>query len=56
MQDSVINLMKEKIREKRLKYGSLIPVCVIAPTFKLEEVNPAFSMDGNSYRLLKSNL
>ncbi|KAK4883887.1 hypothetical protein RN001_000158 [Aquatica leii] len=43
--DSIINLLKEKIREQYTDYATPQPVCVIAPYFKLDEVDPEFSMD-----------
>lgn len=44
--DSLLNLIKEKMREKSFVAGKFVPVCYIPPNFKLEEVDTDFSVDG----------
>ncbi|KAF5300893.1 hypothetical protein FQR65_LT09056 [Abscondita terminalis] len=43
--DSIVNLLKEKIKEQHEDLSSPQPVCIIAPYFKLEDVDAEFSMD-----------
>lgn len=45
-QDSFVNLIKEKMKEKSFVAGKFVTVCYIPPNFKLDEVDTDFSVDG----------